>query len=55
MGGGGGGDEKTSETRMANNQTLRRYAASYKQYRPLAQKRNAAKSPQPLKNSIVQS
>ena len=31
--------------RMANNQTLRRYAASYKQYRPLAQKRNAAKSP----------
>ena len=30
---------------MANNQTLRRYAASYKRYRPLAQKRNAAKSP----------
>ena len=36
---------KDLETRMANNQTLRRYAASYKQYRPLAQKRNAAKSP----------
>ena len=36
---------KGLETRMANNQTLRRYAASYKQYRPLAQKRNAAKSP----------
>ena len=31
--------------RWAKNQTLRRYAASYKQYRPLAQKRNAAKSP----------
>ena len=36
---------KDRETRMANNQTLRRYAASYKQYRPLAQKRNVAKSP----------
>ena len=36
---------KDLESRMANNQTLRRYAASYKQYRPLAQKRNAAKSP----------
>ena len=39
---------KDLETRMANNQTLRRYAASYKQYRPLAQKRNAAKSPATL-------
>ena len=39
---------KDLETRMANNQTLRRYAASYKQYRPLAQKRNAAKSPRNL-------
>ena len=36
---------KDLETRMADNKTLRRYAASYKQYRPLAQKRNAAKSP----------
>ena len=33
------------ETRMADNQTLRSHAAAYKQYRPLAQKRNAAKSP----------
>ena len=36
---------KDLETRMADNKTLRRHAAAYKQYRPLAQKRNAAKSP----------
>ena len=30
---------------MAENKTLRSHAAAYKQYRPLAQKRNAAKSP----------
>ena len=33
------------ETRMADNQKLRSYAAAYKQYRPLTQKRNAVKSP----------
>ena len=36
---------KDLETRMAENKTLRSHAAAYKQYRPLAQKRNAAKSP----------
>ena len=36
---------KGLETRMANNQTLRRYAASYKQYRPLAQKLKTVKHP----------
>ena len=36
---------KDLETRMAENKKLRSHAAAYKQYRPLAQKRNAAKSP----------
>ena len=36
---------KDLETRMANNQTLRRYAADYKQYRPLAQKLKTVKHP----------
>ena len=36
---------KDLETHMAENKTLRSHAAAYKQYRPLAQKRNAAKSP----------
>ena len=33
------------ETRMAENKKLRSHAAAYKQYRPLAQKLNTAKSP----------
>ena len=36
---------KDLEIRMADNQKLRSHAAAYKQYRPLAQKLNAAKSP----------
>ena len=36
---------KDLETRMADNQKLRSHAAAYKQYRPFAQKLNAAKSP----------
>ena len=46
---------KDLETRMAENKNLRNHVAAYQQYRPIAQKLNAAKSPQPLKNSTVQS
>ena len=36
---------KDLETRMADNKKLRSHAAAYKQYRPLAQKLKAARSP----------
>ena len=36
---------KDLETRMAENKNLRNHVAAYQQYRPIAQKLNAAKSP----------
>ncbi|WP_444269097.1 relaxase/mobilization nuclease domain-containing protein [Faecalibacterium sp.] len=36
---------KDLETRMAGNKNLRNHVAAYQQYRPIAQKLNAAKSP----------